>query len=102
MIVVEVVVVVIVAVVVVVVVLMVVVVVVVSSGAVLVEKVVVLLFCRNSTFEVVDCMRAGLEKKAGSRGGAAPPAGGAEPSPICKHTLFSSPSKSFEKKVVQY
>ena len=53
---------------------------------------------------VVDCMRAGLKKSGGSRGGAAPPAGGlggTEPPPICKRTRFS-PSKSFEKKVVQY
>ena len=66
------------AMVVVVVVLVVVVVAVVSSSSAVffVDIVVVLLFCRNSTFElVVDCMRAGLEKKEGSRGGAAPPAG---------------------------
>ena len=44
-----------------------------------VDIVTALLFCRNSTFElVVDCMCAGLKKKSGgSRGGAAPPAGGA-------------------------
>ena len=43
-----------------------------------VDIVTALLFCRNSTFElVVDCMCAGLKKKSGgSRGGAAPPAGG--------------------------
>ena len=41
-----------------------------------VDIVVVLLFCRNSTFElVVDCMRAGLKKSGGLRGGAAPFAG---------------------------
>ena len=33
-----------------------------------------MLFCRNSTFElVVDCMRAGLKKEAGGRGEAPPP-----------------------------
>ena len=44
----------------------------------MVEIVIVLLFCRNSTVElVVDCMRAGFKKKSGgSRGGAAPSAGG--------------------------
>ena len=42
-----------------------------------VDIVVVLLFCRNSTFElVVDHMRAGQKKMGGSRGSAPPPRGG--------------------------
>ena len=42
-----------------------------------VEVVVVLLFCRHLTFElVVDCMRAGLEKKRGVEGGRSPPTKG--------------------------
>ena len=41
------------------------------------EVVVVLLFCRHLTFElVVDCVRAGLEKKAGVEEGRSPPCGG--------------------------
>ena len=45
---------------------------------ILVVIVVALLFCRNSMFErIVDCVRAGLEKKpGGSKGAAAPPARG--------------------------
>ena len=41
-------------------------------------EIVVVLFCRNSTVElVVDCMRAGLKQKSGgSRGAQPPPAGG--------------------------
>ena len=42
-----------------------------------VDIVLVLLFCRNSTFElVVDHMRAGLEKKRGVEGERTPRAGG--------------------------
>ena len=42
-----------------------------------VEVVVVLLFCRHLTFElVVDCVRAGLEKKRGVEGVRSPPRGG--------------------------
>ena len=72
-----------------------------SSAVFFVDIVVVLLFCRNLTFElVVDCMRAGLKKKAGGRGGRSPPAGGlggAERPRICKRTF--SPTKSFEKRL---
>ena len=64
---------------------------------ILVAIVVALLFCRNSMFElVVDCVRAGLKRKAGgSRGGADPPRGGlgGRSPPICKRTRFPAKKK---------
>ena len=78
------------------VVVVVVVVVVSSSSAVfLIEIVVVLLFCRNWTFElVVDCMRAGLEKKRGVEGGRSP----AEPLPFAKVLAFRQ-AKALKKRL---
>ena len=67
-----------------------------------VDIVVVLFFRRNSTFElVVDCMRAGLKKKAGCRGGAQPPARGGwggRSTPPFANVLAFSPTTSFEKR----
>ena len=76
-----------------------------SSAVFFVDIVTAVLFCRNWTFELVVDMLAGLKKKKRRvEGGRSPPrggVGGGGAPPICKRTRFS-PSKSFEKKVVQY
>ena len=68
-----------------------------------VDVVTALLFCRNSTFElVVDCMCAGLKKKAGGRGRRSPPRGGgwggAEPPPFA-NALASRQAKALKKRL---
>ena len=71
---------------------------------ILVVILVALLFCRNSMFElVVVCVRAGLKKKAGGRGGRSPRCGGGlgEPPPFANVLAFP-PRKSFEKEIAEY
>ena len=64
------------------------------------DIVVVLLFCRNSTFElVVDCMCAGLKTKRGVEGGHSPARGGGwggrSPSPFA-NVLASRQAKALK------
>ena len=77
-----------------------------SSAVFFVDIVTALLFCRNSTFElVVDCMRAGLKKRRGVEGGRSLPRGGGwggrSPPPFA-NVLASRQAKALKKKVVQY